>query len=572
MNDATDTIRDDWACANPYRSPIDSGQMNIDRDTPICGIRPVLLKALVRHDRFDTPRAMALLDMAEPRISETLRQLAAAGWVSWGGERESIDQWRSTPLGHRLAASRLIRRFPIAQGRTLLPKIVEAARVLNRNPDASHRIAEILLFGSVLTGEDDGDAGDIDLVVHVARRKLPAETMNALIEAEEKAMPRHLDYVQRLDRQANDLRRAIKKVSNKISLHGFSDVETFAAPHRQLYNYDVGTESEIAPDPRIQVVQPEEKAHTDITQTLPPPLDARPWPVAPNVPVALEPMDAAPLRLAQHLWIKGGDASEIAGRLGLPVQSVLAYLARRKEARDEEPPKFDISLDWMIDQAFDPSCGYAVMVEIVKLHEQDVTIECNALDADTFERLADIRMFGGSDTWISGRCDLQPMLEPVAQAASAWWAKMRDQFVGLDVRLFVLRSSAYGRAEAFGSRRPDFRSLVPPMRKLLQRLLPEPLGWEAWDHALEFVRERGRDQLFHRIGNRMTTGSVATAVARRGEPRTWHQIKATLEPQADLIRGLGDFALGVEARHIDGVVDAIRGSRLYDAVANRTGG
>jgi len=501
---------------------------------------------------------MLLLGMAEPHISETLRQLADAGWVSWDGDRESIDQWRSTSLGHRLAASRLIRRFPISQRRALLPKIVEAACTLNANPSASHRIAEIILFGSILTGQDHEDAGDVDLVVHVVRRKLPEKALNAQIETEERAMPQSLDFFQRLNRQENDLKRAIKKVSNKISLHGFSDVEIFSAPHRQLYRYDVETETEMVPDPEVRVVHRKERPALDEGQIIPPKLDVRAWPVAPNAPVVLEPMDAAPLRLAQHLWMKGVNASEIAKRLNLSVQIVAAYLASRQDARHHEQPKFDLNLDWMIDQSLERIQNYAVTVRIVKRHEADVTIECNALDIDTFEELADIRIFGSSDTWISGRCDLQPMLEPVAQAAAAWWEKMRDQFLGLDLRFLALRTSGYGRADAFGSRRPDFRPLVAPMRELLEQLLPKPLGREAWEHSLEFIREMGRDQLFHRIGNPRRAGSVSTLITRRNHPATWRQIKAVIEPQAGLIQAIGDFALVVEARHIEGVSEAIR--------------
>jgi len=373
-------------------------------------------------------------------------------------------------------------------------------------------------------------------------------------------MPQSLDFFQRLNRQENDLKRAIKKVSNKISLHGFSDVEIFSAPHRQLYRYDVETETETAPDPKVRIVRCKERPAPEEKRIMPPKLDIRAWPVAPNAPVILEPMDTTPFRLAQHLWMKGVNARDIAKRLNLSVQTVTAYLASRQDAQHREQPKFDLNLDWMIDQSLERTQNYAVTVRIVKRHEADVTIECNALDIDTFEELADIRIFGSSDTWISGRCDLQPMLEPVAQAATAWWEKMRDQFVGLDLRLLALRTSRYGRTDAFGSRRPDFRPLVAPMRELLEQLLPKPLGRKAWEHSLEFIRELGRDQLFHRIGNPRRAGSVSTLITRRNHPATWRQIKAVIEPQADLIQAIGDFALAVDARHIDGVSDAIRSS------------
>ncbi|RYY18164.1 MAG: nucleotidyltransferase domain-containing protein [Alphaproteobacteria bacterium] len=245
--------------------------MQIDRESPICGVKPVRLKALMQLDRFSTPTAMAVLKMPETKISDTLTQLGKAGWISWGGTRHDVDLWSSMPLGHRLAASRLIRRFPVSQGRALLPKIVETARRLNADPHASHRICGIILFGSVLTGEDDGDAGDIDLVVDTGRRRLPSDTIKALIAAEERAMPEHLGFHARLYRQHADLCRAIKKVSNKISLHGFGDVRAFSAVYRELYRYDVDIESETAVDAEMKLAQPDmDRPREEVRHVVPP--------------------------------------------------------------------------------------------------------------------------------------------------------------------------------------------------------------------------------------------------------------------------------------------------------------
>ncbi len=522
--------------------------MNIDRETPICGVKPVLLKALVRHDCFDTLKAMLLLGVPEPRISTTLRDLVEAGWISWGGELDGIDQWQPTSLGRRLAASPLIRRFPISQGRALLPKVTQTARTLNANPNASHRITAIFLFGSLLTGNDDGDAGDIDLVVRVSRRKLPEEQLTRLIEAERKIMPPHLDFFQRLHRQVHDLERAIKQVSSKISLHDFSDIEAFSAPYRQLYLYDVETEAEIVPDPEVRVTKRAEKCAPRASRAAPPPLKIKAWPMPPNAPAMLEPTSMAQLYRGQHLWVKGVNPSEIANRVRLPVGTLTAYLASRREVRQAKQLQFDANFHWMIDQALAQTDDQAVSVKIVKRPGMNVLIECKAFNFDTLEGLASIRKFGNSDIWLAGRCDFLPMLESVAEAAAFWWEKMCDRFVGLDVELLAMSVSAQDRVEPMGTRRPDFRPLVKSMRHLLGRLPRRSREPEAWRHSLEYVREIGCEQLFHRVSDLERASPISTRLTKRNHPAAWRQIKAVIEPQADFMRGFGKFTFGVGAR------------------------
>lgn len=454
------------------------------------------------------------------------------------------------PLGHRLAASRLISRFPISQGRALLPKIIETARRLNADPHASHRISSIFLFGSVLTGEDDADAGDIDLVVDTRRRKIAKELMGALIEAEERAMPGHMGFRDRLHRQHNELCRAIKKVSNKISLHGFGDVEVFSAAYRELYRYDVDTEAETSVDAEVKRGQPDTRrsGEEERQHVVPPPLVPRAWPVAPNTPVVLEPMDEKRFPLAQHLWMKGVDLADIAKRLELSERTTDAYLASRNGAKLVVPPPFDIGLDWMVDQVLDQASPYGVIVELTKRHRVDVTIRCEIVDVSSFDRLASIRKFAASDTSISGRCDLLPLLEPVAETAWAWWDKVRDRFVGLSFHTLVVRLPSYRRAGPKGRRRPDLRPLLAPLNDLLDHLSPRHLGMRRRDERIEFRREMGSDRLYHCIGDEENPGSSETRLTQRSEPQAWRRIKAALQPQTESVHALGDFTLGVDGR------------------------
>src|SRR5690242_19291650 len=158
--------------------------MKIDRTEAICGVSPAILKRLINREYFSTLTAMADLKLAEPWASETLIALMREGWIEHVRSNDHVDHWRSSDQGNRLAATRLIKRFPVREGRAIVERVAAEARLINADQESSCRIAEILLFGSVLTGADDDDAGDIDLVVKVARRQLPETELKRLQQAE----------------------------------------------------------------------------------------------------------------------------------------------------------------------------------------------------------------------------------------------------------------------------------------------------------------------------------------------------------------------------------------------------
>jgi len=67
--------------------------MKVDRREPICGVRPAVLKSLLRkgYERFDTPTAMEHLELDEPAITTTLCALQQSGWVKFLGTRDGVD-------------------------------------------------------------------------------------------------------------------------------------------------------------------------------------------------------------------------------------------------------------------------------------------------------------------------------------------------------------------------------------------------------------------------------------------------------------------------------------------------
>jgi hypothetical protein len=137
--------------------------MKVDRREPICGVRPAVLKSLLRkgYERFDTPTAMEHLELDEPAITTTLCALQQSGWVKFLGTRDGVDWWRPGTNGQRLLATVLLKRISRAQAQEILAQLIEEARAINADAAISSRIKQIVLFGSLLTGVPEDTVGDI---------------------------------------------------------------------------------------------------------------------------------------------------------------------------------------------------------------------------------------------------------------------------------------------------------------------------------------------------------------------------------------------------------------------------
>jgi len=136
-----------------------------------------LISGLLRKDRFDTPTAMNWLGLDEPEVTTTLKSLQKSGWIEFEGTSESIDYWRPGNKGQRLTATRLLKRISASEGRRILDRFVDEVRAINADPTKSRRVKTVLLFGSLLTGSQDGSIGDIDIVVEIGRARYGIQSM-----------------------------------------------------------------------------------------------------------------------------------------------------------------------------------------------------------------------------------------------------------------------------------------------------------------------------------------------------------------------------------------------------------
>jgi predicted nucleotidyltransferase len=226
--------------------------MKIDYRTPICGVLPSVLKQLFhKHGNysFSVKEAAKAFGESETAARERLKCLHSEGWTDAEGvligHKEHVPGlWMPTDNGLRLAATPMLKRFPVSEGREIVKRVIEVAQEENSKPWNSKRITKIVLFGSVLVGKDTDDAGDVDLDVTTSIRKdIPYEEMCRLAKLENEGRVHNLNLFYWGDIL---LARRIKKVSRRISL--LAGIINPDWPQRVIYQFDSEAEEEILTD------------------------------------------------------------------------------------------------------------------------------------------------------------------------------------------------------------------------------------------------------------------------------------------------------------------------------------
>jgi hypothetical protein len=303
--------------------------LRINRNQPICGLRPSVLKALLRRDTFDTPTAMKLLSLDEPDITSTLMMLADEGWIEFQEMDAFVDWWRTAKRGRRLVATRLLKRIPLTEGHRIVDALVTEARAVNADASKSRRVVSIRLFGSVLTAAE-GDVGDVDVVVDVRRRNLPESDLKQLEQEESRDRPAGLGFLADLYWPEQRIKRRLASVSRWLSFHQASDIDKSGAPYRTAYAFDLETEREVEQDLVIRRSTPSKEERRDevaspARKTW---VGQRPWPTS-SSHRAVTYLDEERGRLAQHLWQNGADLKVIAKQIRSSKGEVETYLAGR---------------------------------------------------------------------------------------------------------------------------------------------------------------------------------------------------------------------------------------------------
>lgn len=447
--------------------------MDVDSKSLICGIRPAVLKSLLRKEWFDTPMAMKLFALSEPQITETLAALERDGWIAFKGADSNVDQWVPAEKGMRLTATRLLKRIPHSEGRKILEALIDEARAINADDKASRRVKSIRVFGSVLTGQETGTVGDVDVVVDVGRRELPKPILAAIERAENADKPRSLSFVESLCWLSRRVDRRLAAVSRYLSFHPESDLSAKRSPFRQVYAFDVKRERETKPDPAIKVLEStDETSSIAETASHRAPRSPRPWPSLPPKSVFVEiGMDEA--LLAQHLWMNGVDLKGIAAQVHASIPSVRGYLSSRAFRGNSVEPRKSVSLRSMLLDVLPGSREYTVRVFASMPPSDEVLID---LELETLRgrTVGSLRRVGREFQIFKCKPELVPTLEQLDAAAYAWSQHIEGKLHGLGAQVSAHCYPDAICTEPCQSSVMKLSALAECLRDLLDRLWTEP--------------------------------------------------------------------------------------------------
>jgi hypothetical protein len=146
--------------------------MRVDWNQSICGLPARTAQAVLRDATAGTAglsvaRVEAMLHITARKAARLIGMLVADGWLV----KES-SHWIPTLKGGGLINAHRSPRIPLTKGRDIARQAAELAAAINRSDAWSWQIERVILFGSVLTGQDGDDVGDVDLVIECSRRDL----------------------------------------------------------------------------------------------------------------------------------------------------------------------------------------------------------------------------------------------------------------------------------------------------------------------------------------------------------------------------------------------------------------
>ncbi len=448
--------------------------MRVEPGGQICGIPAVLVKMLMRKERFTTPKAMQSTGFEEPLITQKLLGLVEIGLIQWDGCHDGIDYWATTEEGDRLAAARLIKRFSVAEGQAIVKHAVERAGALNRDPMRSERIVAMYLFGSVLTGGEDGTAGDVDLVVNTSTRRLSDEQLD-LIRQVEFSKHENASWYERLNLASTLLKREVRSVSRKVSLHGASDLEVLGVPHRQVYAFDIKSEREIPFDPSVRQGVRTYVGREASKAGARPPQSFRAWPAPANSWLTIEGDEA---QLAQHLWQNGLDAIQISQRVHRSAEDISDYLSTRDRDDGGDLQIFDANLAYTVHAALPETCPYRIHVSVRLGTSVDLQVEAEAVSLDGATDFGRMVWPSRGGTYASASLAALPVLERVGRSCLLWRERMKRRAGRLSLVAHVSVEQGT-RPKPSGPTCPDFQQLTAPLKNALHaRLENETSKWK----------------------------------------------------------------------------------------------
>ena len=430
------------------------------------------------------------LGLDEPEVTTTLKGLQKSGWIEFEGTSDSIDYWRPGNKGQRLTATRLLKRISASEGRQILGRFVDQVRAINADPTRSRRVKTILLFGSLLTGSQDGSIGDIDVVVEIGRRDLTESARKALEKVEKLSKPAGLNLSDSLHWPEILIRRSLARVSRYLSFHPVSDLQLGTTPYQEVYSFDLQRECEAPSEGKIRKMARRSKEPNTTRSTTNERYTRadRGWPSAPAKAVSVT-IDEEQGQLAQHLWMNGVAIQAISARLRSKPAIVQAYLSTRA-GHSNFRGKLNASLMVTLLESLPKRRPFSVFLKLSLQPKQDVIVDIDVYRPRAPRRQGSLRRVGRRYSVNGAPAELLLTLEGLDRAAALWFESMRSRIRGLGLEIVVSCVPGQKCLGCASATRVDPSPLKGPLYKLLDQLWKEPRDeYEGWDKRLSVSLE-----------------------------------------------------------------------------------
>lgn len=206
--------------------------MRIDRNERIANCNILSIRDALRHGRcfeFTTQLFENRLGVRAHEAMAIALELQELGYIETA---YTPGYFELTIEGNALTNARAVPPLPRAKAEQMLAAFLERVRAINANPDLTHDVLVVHLFGSLL-GEGP-NVGDLDLAIELRARGTGKETVERSRQRAA-ASGKVLSYCAELTYGETEVRRLLRARSPYISLHGTEDLTSLTIAHKTIY-------------------------------------------------------------------------------------------------------------------------------------------------------------------------------------------------------------------------------------------------------------------------------------------------------------------------------------------------
>ena len=217
--------------------------MRIDPKATLAGVPLISIRDFLRRHSlrlWTVADAARDLHLSENHASAVIDALVRDGYVEKDADARSIQHWKSTSLGAKLAAAHATRPISRRTADQKLAELITRARHVNQTDSFAFRVRRITVIGSYLSNAPT--VSDIDIIVSLMPR-LSDRTSQELLEQERRRQAvesgrRFGNFTQQLGWPEDEVKLFLK--SRSRTLQFVSEGASFLAdcPKRVVFESD----------------------------------------------------------------------------------------------------------------------------------------------------------------------------------------------------------------------------------------------------------------------------------------------------------------------------------------------